>query len=93
MILIRGARQLLTLRGAAPRRGGQNSELGIIHDASILIDGEVIHSVGTSRRMENLAESRAAAVVDARGKVILPGFVDSHTRPIAAPPCCGEKSL
>lgn len=90
MILIRGARQLLTLRGAVPRRGSQHNELGIIHDASILIDGEVIHSAGSARRMENLAESRAAGVVDVSGKVVLPGFVDSHTHPIAAPPSTPE---
>ena len=90
MILIRGARQLLTLRGAAPRRGSEHNALGIIHDASILIDGEVIHSVGSARRMENLAHSRTAGVVDVGGKVVLPGFVDPHTHPIVAPPSTPE---
>lgn len=81
---------MLTLRGAAPRRGSQHNELGIVHDASILIDGEVIHSAGSARRMENLAESRAAGVVDVSGKVVLPGFVDCHTHPIVAPPSTPE---
>ena len=37
-VLIRGARQLLTLRGAAtPRRGAELRELGLIPDGTVLI--------------------------------------------------------
>ncbi len=78
-ILIRGARQLVTLRGPAPRRGRQLSDLGIIEDGAVLVMGERIHSVGPSRRMENIKEARHAEVIDATGKAVLPGFVDSHT--------------
>lgn len=78
-LLIRGARQLLTLRGRAPRRGRQLSDLGIIEEGSILIVGERIHSVGPTRRVENLKEARSADVIEASGKVVMPGFVDSHT--------------
>ena len=78
-VLIRGARQLLTLRGPAPRRGRQLRDLGIIEDGAVLVEGERIHSVGPSRRMENIRETRGAEVVDVTGKVVMPGFVDSHT--------------
>jgi imidazolonepropionase len=85
MIFIRGARQLVTLRGPEPpRRGVQLSDLGIITDGALLIDGERIHQVGTTRRIENLAAARSARAIDATGKVILPGFADSHTRLILA---------
>jgi imidazolonepropionase len=85
MIFIRGARELVTLRGPAPpRRGLQLREIGIIPDGALLIDGEKIREVGTTRRIENLAATRSANVIDATGKVILPGFVDSHTRLILA---------
>jgi imidazolonepropionase len=85
MIFIRGARQLVTLRGSVlPRRGMQLGELGVIADGALLIEGEQIREVGTTRRIENLAVTRAASVIDATGKVILPGFVDSHTRLIHA---------
>ncbi len=70
---------MLSLRGVAPRRGSQLSQLGIIQDGAILIVGEKIHSLGPSRRMENIKEARDADVLDATGKVIMPGFVDSHT--------------
>jgi imidazolonepropionase len=85
MIFIRGARQLVTLRGPAlARRGMQLRELGVIPDGALLIDGEEIREVGTTRRIENLAATRSANVIDATGKVILPGFVDSHTRLVLA---------
>jgi imidazolonepropionase len=77
--LIRGARQLLTLRGPAPRRGRQLSELEIIPDGAVLVIGDRIHSVGPSRRMDNIKEARSAEVYEAAGKVVMPGFVDSHT--------------
>ena len=80
MIFVRGARQLLTLRGQAPRRGIELSDLGIIPNGSVLIEGEKIDSVGSTRRIENTAAARSAKVIDVAGKVVLPGFVDSHTR-------------
>ncbi len=86
MIFIRGARQLLTLRGPSPRRGMQLCDLGLIPDGSVLIDGEKIHEDGSTRRIENLAAARSALMIDATGKDVLPGFVDSHTRPLFTSP-------
>lgn len=78
-LLVRGARQLLTLRGAeAPRRGAASLELGIISDGSVLIREARIVSVGPSRRVDNLAEARNAVVHEAHGAVVMPGFVDAQ---------------
>jgi len=78
--LIRGARQLLTLRGPKePRRGTALAELGIIHDGSLLIRDGVVEEVGTTRRVENLACARHAMEINAAGRVVMPGFVDCHT--------------
>jgi imidazolonepropionase len=79
-ILIRGARQLLTLGGAkSPRRGADLRELHLITDGSLLIRDGLIHEVGPTRRVENLAEARDAIEINASGRVVMPGFVDSHT--------------
>ncbi|MDZ4797490.1 MAG: amidohydrolase family protein [Bryobacteraceae bacterium] len=78
-LLIRGARQLLTLHGSSsgPRRGDSMQDLGIIEDGSVLIAGGAIASVGPTRRVENLAEARSAEEINASGHVVMPGFVDS----------------
>lgn len=78
-LLLRGARQLLTLRGPeGPRCGAACLDLGIINDGSLLIrDGRIV-SVGHSRRIDNLAEARHADVFEAHGVVVMPGFVDAQ---------------
>jgi imidazolonepropionase len=84
--LIRGARQLLTLRGAAgPRRGPDLRNLALIQDGAVLIVDGLIHDVGPSRRLENLALARQATLIDASGRVVLPGFVDCHTHLVSGP--------
>ena len=86
-LLVRGARQLLTLRGpSGPRRGSALRDLGIIADGALLIVEGVIAEVGVSRRVENLAAAKGAAEIDATGRVVMPGFVDSHTHLVAGPP-------
>jgi imidazolonepropionase len=50
--LIRGARQLLTLRGdRGPRRGAALRELGIIPDGAVLIKDGLIVDAGPGRRI------------------------------------------
>jgi imidazolonepropionase len=60
-----------------PRIGCELSELTIIHDGGMLIRDGKIDVVGPSAEIGNNA--RDAEVIDARGKVVLPGFVDAHT--------------
>ena len=86
------ASQLLTLRNNAndgPRRGRQMSELGLITDGAVLIDGEKIVAAGTTDEVSQHDLLRARSQVeevDCRGKVVLPGFVDSHTHPAFTAP-------
>jgi imidazolonepropionase len=83
-LLITGASQLLTLRGGDPRRGNSLSKLGIIEDGALLVRGGVIEDVGTRAEMESLPEARSTEKLDLGGRVVLPGFVDSHTHLIHA---------
>jgi len=55
------------------------SQLGIITDGAILIRAGKILEVGPTRRVENLAIARRAQEIEAAGKVVMPGFIDSHT--------------
>ena len=77
--LITGCSELVTLRGAVPRRGRALAELGVIRDGALLIHGDRIAAVGLRRSIERLRPARRAAKLDLGGRVVLPGFVDSHT--------------
>jgi imidazolonepropionase len=72
------ASQLVTLTGAKRARiGPELSELGIIRDGGMLIRNGTIERVGASEEVErNIGD---AEVVDAGGRVVMPGFVDAHT--------------
>jgi imidazolonepropionase len=86
--------QLLTLRAAAaepgPRRGPALQDLGIIQDGAVLCLGGKIVSAGTTKdalRDRWLKKNRKKITeIDCAGKVVLPGFVDSHTHPVFVSP-------
>ena len=77
------ASQLVTLAGPQqPRVGSDMSDLAIIHDGGMLITDGKIDIVGSSDRIEKNASS--AEIIDAGGRVVLPGFVDAHTHLVFA---------
>jgi imidazolonepropionase len=78
-LLITGIRQLLTLQGPVPRRGRALLDPGVIDDGAVLIREGEIAAAGTRRHVERLPGARRARKLDAGGRVILPGLVDSHT--------------
>lgn len=75
-MIIHSSSQLLTLAGG-PQRGGDLGHLGIIEDGAVVIQNETIAAVGKT------AEIRASfpheEEFDAKGCVVMPGFVDPHT--------------
>jgi len=83
-LLITGASQVLTLRGPARARvGAEMRDLAIVEDGALLVRGDSIAAVGAAMEVEPLAGSEAERI-DARGMVVLPGFVDAHTHPVFA---------
>jgi imidazolonepropionase len=76
--------QLVTLAGARrPRVGVQMRELSIIEDGAMLVGDGRIKRTGTRAEIEPLIKGDCE-VVDAGGRVVLPGFVDAHTHPVFA---------
>ena len=77
------ASQLVTLAGPNRFRvGAKMSTLAIIQDGGMLIRDGKIDLVGASTEIENKAGD--SEVIEARGKVVLPGFVDAHTHLVFA---------
>jgi imidazolonepropionase len=58
-------------------------DLGIIADGAMLIESGRIAQVGTRAEIEPIINSQDA-VIDAGGRVVMPGFVDAHTHPVFA---------
>src|SRR5438477_7099864 len=82
-IAVLHASQLVTLSGPKrPRARRELSELAIIPDGAMLIRDGRIDVVGPSAEIEKRAGD--AELIDARGKVVLPGFVDAHTHLVFA---------
>ncbi len=90
-LLVTGCAELLTLRGTVPRRGAAAMrDLGILRDGAIFIHGDRIAAVGPRRGIESLPEARHAEKLDLGGRVVLPGFVDSHTHLVFSESRVGE---
>ena len=83
-LLIVNAEELLTLAddNKKPRTGKQMGELGIIHDGALAVREGKIVAVGKTRDITKAF--RAEYVISAKGKVVLPGFVDPHTQLVFA---------
>src|SRR2546423_5320560 len=78
------AAQLVTLAGPKrPRVGTELKELAIINDGGMLVRDGRIEQVGPSNEIAK-ALPPDAEVIDANGKVVLPGFVDAHAHPVFA---------
>jgi len=76
--------QVVTLAGPArPRVGPELRELGIIPRGAMLVRDGLTERVGTAAEIEPGIDDETT-VVDAGGRVLLPGFVDAHTHPVFA---------
>ena len=73
-LLIRNARILTLSNGSRPRRGKELGDLGLIPIGEVLVTDGKITAVGA--KVEAPAD---AEVIDAQGRVLMPGFVDCHT--------------
>lgn len=76
--------QILTLTGPArPRVGSEMRQLGIVAPGALLVSGTGISRIGKPDEIEALIGPHCE-VVDAGGRIVLPGFVDAHTHPVFA---------
>ena len=86
-LIIQNTRQLLTMQSdqKGPRTGKHLEDLGMVEDGSVAVSEDIIVAVGKTKEvLEQVKINKGTKVIDARDKVILPGFVDCHTHLVFA---------
>jgi imidazolonepropionase len=83
-ILIVNAEEMLTLAGSSqtPRTGKEMRDLGIIRDGAVAIRQGKIVAAGKTHDITQAY--RGETVLSAKGKTVMPGFVDPHTHLVFA---------
>jgi len=83
-LVLRRAAQLVgvTLPGTLRKSGSEMSRLDLIENGSLIVRDGLIDWLGPDSDLPPLPAD--AQTIDAAGRVILPGFVDSHTHLIFA---------
>jgi imidazolonepropionase len=78
-ILIINANELVTLKGQNnPRKKSEMNDLGILNNSSIAINDGKIVDIGKNLKYNS------EKVIDAKGKTVMPGFIDPHTHLVFA---------
>jgi len=86
-LVVAYAAQLVTVAGFSdrPKRGDELSQLGVIPDGAVAISGGRIVAVGpTEAVLREVKVDSGTRVIDASGRLVLPGLVDPHTHLIFA---------
>ena len=78
-IIIKNASELVTCRGTAPKHGMDMSDIGMIKNGCVVIEDDTIIDVGTTDDILKKYNEAEYRVIDAEGKAVMPGFIDSHT--------------
>ena len=81
-LLIKNAAQVVTSHGASakPLVGEALGRIEVIEDGAVAVSGDQIIAVGpTAEIIKQIETDRQTKVIDAAGKVVLPGLVDPHT--------------
>jgi imidazolonepropionase len=83
-MLIKNAAELVTCSGFSAKKGKAMADLHIIEDGAVILKEGLIEAVGQTGDIEKQFKKSGADhsdfdIIDARGKAVLPGFVDSHT--------------
>ena len=79
-LIVKNASQLVTCSGFKAKKGDDMKNLHVIEDGAVVIQDGVITAVGkTEDILSEVDNLQKFQVIDAEGKAVLPGFVDSHT--------------
>ena len=78
-LIIKNASQLVTCSGFEAKQGKAMSDLHVIDDGAVVIENGSIKAVGKTEDVLKEFDESGFETIDATGKAVLPGFIDSHT--------------
>lgn len=79
-MVIKNIDNLITMKGEnRARRGSEQSEIGLISNGIIAIEGEKIIYVGEGDLPSHIETDENTEFISGEGKTITPGLIDSHT--------------
>lgn len=73
MLILKNCRELLTVKEDA------KDLIGLMNNTSVLIKGERIEKIGACEDLIKLVDGEDFEEIDCSNKVVMPGYVDSHT--------------
>ena len=75
---------MVTLAGPSrPRTGAEMGQLSIVSPGALFVRDSRVAAVGTNEQIQSSIDINST-VVDAEGRIVMPGFVDAHTHPVFA---------
>ncbi len=77
-LVITHAAELVTCQGCAPKTGLAMNQLDIIEDGAVVIEDGIIQRTGSTEQILAALKGTEYVTLDAGGKCVLPGFIDSH---------------
>ena len=81
--ILHNARQVLTCAGKGPKKGAYMRDIGMLLNASVVVEDGKIKEVGPAPNIKAKYQADIdkgdCEFIDMTGHVVLPGFVDPHT--------------
>ena len=79
-LVVTNCNQLLTCRGPIPKRKEALQDIGCIENATIAsYDGKIVFIGSEKEYHKEMSLEKNGVQIDGKGKIGLPGFIDSHT--------------
>ncbi len=89
-ILYKNISKLYTVsaKGSLWKKGAEMKDVGLLENAWMVVEDRVVHSLGANS--ESTADEEYDSIISCEGRIIFPGYCDSHTHIIFAATREGE---